>query len=351
MNGTESVQTVLGRIRLPELGRVLTHEHVAVDFTAFYTAPPNRLTRFLNEQIKLHTVGLVKQYPYSNMFNITFNDVETAYAVLEDLRLFRYFGGGTIVENSSHGLKRDLLLMRTLSEKTGINIIAGTGFYVAKVQNVTTLNLSIENMYDLIMKEMTEGCDDCPLVKTGFIGEVGTSLPIEDFERRSIQATATAQAQLRCPVSFHPGRDSSIPAEIIRIYEEAGGDSRKAVMSHLDRTFPDKDALLEFADETRCYCQFDLFGTECSFYQLNPLIDMLSDAQRVDYVQHLRDEGKLERVLLSHDIHTKHRLVNYGGHGYAHIINNVLPKFRMRGFSEEEIEMLTVTNPKEWLFF
>lgn len=36
---------------------------------------------------------------------------------------------------------------------------------------------------------------------------------------------------------------------------------------------------------------------------------MLSDAQRVDYVQILRDEGKLERVLMSHDIHTKHRLV------------------------------------------
>lgn len=64
---------------------------------------------------------------YSNMFNIKFNDVETAYAVLEDLRILRYFGGGTIVENSSHGLKRDILLMRTLSEKTGINIIAGTG--------------------------------------------------------------------------------------------------------------------------------------------------------------------------------------------------------------------------------
>lgn len=74
-------------------------------------------------------------------------------------------------------------------------------------------------------------------------------------------------------------------------------------------TFTDKESLLEFADDNKCYCQFDLFGTECSFYQLNPLVDMLSDAQRIDYVQLLRDEGKLERVLISHDIHTKHRLV------------------------------------------
>lgn len=68
--------------------------------------------------------------------------------------------------------------------------------------------------------------------------------------------------------------------------------------------------LLEFADETKCYCQFDLFGTECSFYQLNPLVDMLSDAQRIDRVKCLRDDKKLDRVLLSHDIHTKHRLVS-----------------------------------------
>lgn len=66
---------------------------------------------------------------------------------------------------------------------------------------------------------------------------------------------------------------------------------------------------MAFADETKCYCQLDLFGTECSFYQLNPQTDMLSDAQRIKYIARLKMEKSLNRVLMSHDIHTKHRLV------------------------------------------
>ncbi|KAK2588330.1 hypothetical protein KPH14_004347 [Odynerus spinipes] len=351
MSTSINVQSVLGNKKLDELGRILTHEHLALDFATFYVPPPDHLQGFLNGKIELGNVGFVRQYPYSNRYNVKFNDADSAKAVLEDVKLFREFGGGTIVENSNHGLKRDLPLMKRVSEVTGVNVIAGTGHYVAAVQSPTTLNLSVENIYNLIVREMTEGCEECPDIKAGFIGEVGSTWPIENFERRAIQATGEAQAQLRCPVSFHPGRDATAPLEIIRIYEEAGGDSRKAILSHLDRTVTEKNALLEFADDTKCYCQFDLFGTECSFYQLNPAIDMLSDAQRIERVKVLRDEGKLKRVLLSHDIHTKHRLVNFGGHGYAHIMNNVLPKMKIKGFSQKEIDTITMTNPKEWLSF
>lgn len=56
------------------------------------------------------------------------------------------------------------------------------------------------------------------------------------FEKRAIQATGEVQQQLKCPVSFHPGRDAAAPLEIMRIYQEAGGDAKKAILSHLDRT-------------------------------------------------------------------------------------------------------------------
>lgn len=105
---------------------------------------------------------------------------------------------------------------------------------------------------------------------------------------------------------------------------------------------------MEFA-RIGCYCQFDLFGTECSFYQLDESTDMPSDSQRIDRIKLLRDEGYLDRLLMSHDIHTKHRLVKYGGHGYAHIINNVIPKMRIKGFSDREIDAVTIDNPRAWL--
>lgn len=75
-------------------------------------------------------------------------------------------------------------------------------------------------------------------------------------------------------------------------------------------TIHDMDVLLEFA-KLGAYCQFDLFGTECSLYQLCAEMDMPSDAQRMDRIVYLAKEGFEDRILMSHDIHTKHRLVSF----------------------------------------
>ncbi len=43
--------------------------------------------------------------------------------------------------------------------------------------------------------------------------------------------------------------------------------------------------------------------------QLRPDTDFPNDAQRVQCVKQLVDAGYADRVLLSHDMHSKHRLV------------------------------------------
>lgn len=350
-NRADTVETVLGSKNLSELGRTLTHEHFFLDFGKFYVSPPSHLKDdFPSSELSLRNIGYVRQYPYSNLINLSLNDDESTAAVLGDVEIFKKSGGRTIVENSNYGLQRNVPLMKQISESTGVNVIAGTGYYVASAQSASTLGTSKEEMYNLMHEELETGCAECPDVKAGFIGEVGSTWPIEDFEERAIRATGEVQAQLGCPVSFHPGRNVSAPMEIMRIYQEAGGDSSKAIMSHIDRTLTNMEQLMEFADETKCYIQFDLFGTECSFYQLNTSIDMLSDAQRVKRIAQLKKEGKLHRVLLSHDIHTKHRLISFGGHGYSHLTNNVIPNVMMnRGFTMEDIDTLTIENPRKWL--
>lgn len=55
--------TVLGSRQLSDLGKTLTHEHIALDFSDFYVPPPNHLKRFLDDKIELRNVGYVKQYP------------------------------------------------------------------------------------------------------------------------------------------------------------------------------------------------------------------------------------------------------------------------------------------------
>ena len=66
-------------------------------------------------------------FSYSSKYNCHFNDTETHAAVLYDMMLFKQFGGGAVVENSNHGLQRNVQFLREVSQKTGVHVIAGTG--------------------------------------------------------------------------------------------------------------------------------------------------------------------------------------------------------------------------------
>jgi phosphotriesterase-related protein len=57
---------------------------------------------------------------------------------------------------------------------------------------------------------------------------------ISESEKIAVQASASVQSELKCPVMIHPGRNSKAPFEIVRIFQEAGGDVGKLVLAHLD---------------------------------------------------------------------------------------------------------------------
>lgn len=65
----------------------------------------------------------------------------------------------------------------------------------------------------------------------------------------------------------------------------------------------------------------------------------------------LIEEGYDDKIVIAHDIHTKHRLKKYGGHGYSHILENIVPKMLTRGISQNKIDKLLLENPKQWLTF
>ena len=63
------------------------------------------------------------------------------------------------------------------------------------------------------------------------------------------------------------------------------------------------------------------------------------------YVRLLVDEGYGERIVLAHDVFAKHRLAAYGGHGYAHILENIVPRLRKKGFTSAELDDILIHNP------
>lgn len=53
-----------------------------------------------------------------------------------------------------------------------------------------------------------------------------------DTEKQALAAAGQLQEDKTLAVSLNPGKNS--PEEILRIYTEAGGDEKHAVMCHLD---------------------------------------------------------------------------------------------------------------------
>ena len=75
------------------------------------------------------------------------------------------------------------------------------------------------------------------------------------------------------------------------------------------------------------------------------------DIDLVDTVVELCDQGYDKRIMLAHDICMKFMLTRYGGWGYAHILDNIVPQFRLRGLSDRQITNMLIENPKRMLAF
>ena len=79
--------------------------------------------------------------------------------------------------------------------------------------------------------------------------------------------------------------------------------------------------------------------------------DLPNDAECINHLISLIEDGFLSQLLVLHDHCFKSRLCRYGGPGYAHILNNVVPLMRQKGMTQEQIEMLLVVNQGRLLTF
>ena len=341
------VQTVLGPVEPSELGPTTTHEHLIIDFRFMFREPEGAdAQRLAREEITLENRGWIAYNHYSSLPNLLLTDVDAA---VEEARLFKAAGGGTIVDATTIGIGRDPNGLARVARDAGINVVMGAGFYVDAVHPADMDSRSEDDLVRRIVEDIEKGADGTD-VRAGVIGEVGCTWPLTDNERKSLRASAVAQRETGAAILIHPGRHETAPLEIIEILDEAGADVERVIMGHLDRTIAEFDALKSLA-ETGCYLEWDLFGNESSHYPLADM-DMPSDSQRMDFIKRAVDElGCDDRIVMAHDICTQHRLVRYGGHGYGHIFQNIAPRMRRRGFTDGQVRALTQDNAAGVLTF
>ena len=340
------VQTVLGSVSPSELGATTTHEHLYVDFSFMYRPAQDSPSPELAEApITLENLGWIRRNYYSNRSNLELMDLDTT---IREVRKYSEAGGGAIVDATTTGIGRKPDALAQISLESGVHIIMGAGFYVEAVHPEDMDERSVEDLAREIVGDIVEGVEGSG-VRAGIIGEVGCTWPLAPNERKSLAAAAIAQKETGAAILVHPGRHPDAPVEILELLASAGADISRVIMGHLDRTVFESDTLQSIA-ASGCYLEWDLFGNEGSYYPLAE-IDMPSDAQRLDFIKRIVDVGYADRIVIGQDIATKHRLVKYGGHGYGHILENIVPKMRRKGFSEDAIRAITVGNPARMLAF
>ncbi|WP_417519575.1 phosphotriesterase family protein [Minwuia sp.] len=335
-------QTVLGVIEPSELGPTLMHEHLLWDIrTPEMQADPDQ-----GPEIALCNCWHINYGAKKAPNNYVFFDNKIATA---EVARMRAAGGRSIVELTIGGLKPDPEGLQQIARDTDTHIVMGCGHYVDDYQDPANRERSVDDFAAEMIDQVQVGAWGTE-ARAGIIGEIGCQSPWTDLEKRVMAGALIAQQETGAALNVHPGRDPDQPQEVADFIAEKGGDTSRLIISHIDRTIFDDERLFRLAD-SGTIIELDLFGQEQSHYNLNLKIDLPNDAERLRWMRRLIDRGHLDQIVISHDICYKTRLTEFGGHGYAHIFENVVPLMRRRGFSEAEISRITVETPKRLLTF
>lgn len=348
------VRTVLGDVDPSTLGHTQPHEHVLCDMSAIVRpwglepvagerGPqrefPASVRARIAEPVRLDNYDWIRR-TVLNLDNLQLLSEKDA---TEELALYRAAGGGTVVDSSPVGLGRDPLGLARVSRGSGVHIVMGSGYYCRDYHPAGLAEARVEDVCAEIVADVQNGVGDTG-VRAGLIGEIGLSWPVHPAEEKVLRAACRAQQVTGAPLQLHPGRHPQAPLEAMRVVRDAGGDPTRVIMSHLDRTLWGPEDLLELA-RTGCYLELDLFGQESSYYAFNPDARRPNDRTRIEWIQALIEAGFGDRVLVAQDICQKVYLRRYGGPGYTHILENVIPLMRRMGLSDAEVATLTATNP------
>jgi len=203
------IQTVLGPIDPADLGRALTHEHVMVDFVGADQVSPDR-------------------YDADEVFL-------TMLPYLTDLKAA---GIDALFECSPDYLGRDPLLLKRLSEASGIHLITNTGWYKDPFLPPFAHEASAEDIAARWIKEATDGIGDTG-IKPGFIKIAVNPGDLVPVQQKIVKAAALTSMATGLVIACHTGHGQAALQEL-DILDEVGCPADRLIIVHCDAE-PDQD--------------------------------------------------------------------------------------------------------------
>ena len=351
------VETVLGPIEPDKLGVTMTHEHSLIDMTSWFRMPTEASRKWIAKaKVEIGILGDLRRDPSTCRDNMILDDLDL---MTKEISAYKDAGGSTLVICSVDGLGRDPIGLRTLSIRTGVNILVPTGFYVQNSHPDHVKNMNSEQLSDLMVKELTEGIDNTG-IKAGLMGEVGCGEPVpwHPEEKKVVEAVAKTQSIVGCALTIHPALiDSKTkkPVKTAEVYvdtlEQGNANLEKFYLSHAQFTHSDPEYHMRLMDRG-VTLNWDTFGFfDVKYYYYDPSFMHPTDNEMVKAIAKLCENGYDKNIMLSHDICYKHLLKTYGGYGYTHIIENIVPELRRHNVEEKQIRNMLIENPKNILSF
>ena len=339
-SGPVQVTTVLGTVPVDELGMTLTHEHLICDWTGPLTEPDGAAERELFARpVDASIRWLLTENPACCFDNARLEDPS---AVVEELQPFLEAGGRTVIDCTNGDIGRNPHALQEISERTGLNVVMGSGWYVHPYHDSATADATEGELYDLLLAEFADGVGDSG-VRPGIIGEIGVSPKFTDSEKIRLRAAARAQRELGVPLLIHlPGWQRRAFEVLDIVLGEQGVAPEAVVLCHMDPSGEDPDYQREAASHG-VWLEFDMIGMPNYFpgEGQSPAPDQTAAA-----IARLVEEGYAARLLLSHDIALKSLWTRHGGNGMGFVPRLFLPRLERHGVPPAVTAELLTVNPR-----
>jgi phosphotriesterase-related protein len=297
------LMTVAGPIEAASAGMALAHEHVLVDFIGADQAGPGRYdSDKVFEQVRPH------------------------------LACAHELGARLFVECTPAFLGRDPQLLQRLGEATDLHILTNTGLYGARNGKFLPPYVAGETAEQLAARWIAEARDgiDGTGVRPGFVKcGVNADPRLSDVDRKLVEAAALTHCATGLTIAVHTGAGPGLVQ--IEILKAHGVAPAAWIWVHAQDA---RDVDILAAAEQGAWVSFDGLRPETM-------------KRHLELCRLLRDEGRLDRVLISHDAGWYDPAKPDGGpfRDYQFLFTHFIPSLKEAGFTAADINQLVCENP------
>lgn len=309
---------MLGDIRPEELGFTQCHEHLLIRMGKSYEINP----------------ALFMEDPGKSA---------------RELWEYRQAGGTAVVDAQPVGCSRDSENLVKIARKTGVHVIASTGFHKLQFygKNHWIYTMSGQNLSEVFVNELLGGMytdtdrewnPQQQEVKAGIVKTALDACNLTEDYRRLFAAAARAQKKTGAPMMVHIEAGSS-PEILADFLLEQGVKPERVYFCHMDRACREKKTFFQIL-EAGISLEFDTIGR----------FKYHDDKEEIRLIKEILEQGYEEQLLFSLDT-TRERLKAYtpGGVGLTYILKTFLPAMGEAGITGEQIEKISVKNPRRIL--